>query len=118
MVKLFGEDIYILSIAVLVEAVDDGGDEFVGMIAVRMSNGEQATWQRIGLCLWPSVKEDMVPVQGKMWHSFEGVFSLKEWRKDMAMINRRQLKECISQKGLIMNLICAPPVKTSIQSST
>jgi len=73
LVKLFGEDLYILSIGVLVEAADDDGDESVGVIALRMNDGDQTTWQRIGVCLWSSAREDLLPMQGIVWHSFEGV---------------------------------------------
>jgi hypothetical protein len=71
--KLFGPDLYVLSIGVLAEAAEDDTDESLGVIVVRMSSRRQVTWQRIGICLWKSATNNFTSIYGNLWNPHVGV---------------------------------------------
>ncbi|RDW62523.1 hypothetical protein BP5796_10825 [Coleophoma crateriformis] len=84
LVSHFGDKIRILMVGMLLEGEGETLDarseaeeqeeegEVVGILVVKLGNGETKTWRRVGICLWASRMEDVCSTDN-LWTEFTGI---------------------------------------------
>ena len=72
LVESLNDEARVFLLGVLVDAVDEGIDILVGLIAIPQEKGATLCWQRIGICLWESIFETSWEGSSKLWSDFEG----------------------------------------------